>query len=145
MDLNRLEKYGDWGLLIARVGVGLMFVFVHGEPKLMGGPERWAKLGTAMEYLGIGFAPTFWGFMAAIAEFFGGLLLALGLFFRPACLGLIATMFVAAAMHLGRGDTMVQSSHAIENFFFLIGLFLVGPGKFSLDYFLTQRRNSSSK
>ncbi|MDQ7053930.1 MAG: DoxX family protein [candidate division KSB1 bacterium] len=143
MVLSKLAKYGDLGLLVARLGVGLMFIFVHGGPKILGGPERWAKLGTAMEYLAIGFAPTFWGFMASIAEFLGGLLLVLGLFFRPACLGLIATMFVAASMHLGRGDTLVQASHAIENFFFLVGILMVGPGKYSLDHYILNRRQPS--
>ncbi len=61
-----------------RLGVGLMFFFVHGLPKMQAGPELWTKLGVAMSNVGITFAPDFWGFMAASAECFGGLLLAAG-------------------------------------------------------------------
>jgi hypothetical protein len=37
---NGLDRYRDVGLLIARLGFGLGFVWYHGLPKLMGGMER---------------------------------------------------------------------------------------------------------
>ena len=79
-----LDKYRDIGLLILRVGIGIMFV-LHGLPKLISGSETWTMLGGSMKALGLGFAPTAWGFMAALSEFAGGILLTLGFFFRPAC------------------------------------------------------------
>lgn len=39
MILRSLDKYRDVGLLILRVGIGLMFM-IHGFPKLFGGPEK---------------------------------------------------------------------------------------------------------
>ncbi len=84
MVFSFLDKYRDVGLLILRVGIGVMFVF-HGYPKLIAGPEAWAMIGGSMKVLGIGFAQTAWGFMAALSECAGGILLAVGFFTRPAC------------------------------------------------------------
>ncbi|HWR84285.1 MAG TPA: DoxX family protein [Candidatus Deferrimicrobium sp.] len=130
---NHLDKYRDAGLLIARIGLGFMFAFVHGWPKLTGGPELWAKVGGAMSRFGLGFYPEFWGFMAMTAEFGGGLLLALGLWFRPALAVMVFTMFVAAVHHLASGDSLGTASHAIESGIIFAALFLMGPGRYSLD------------
>ena len=78
MILHKLDKHRDIGLLLLRVGIGIMFMF-HGYPKLAGGSEGWTKLGGALSALGVNFAPTFMGLMAALSEFGGGLLLVLGL------------------------------------------------------------------
>lgn len=127
-----LGRYTDAGLLLMRVGLGAMMI-VHGYPKLVGGPEKWAKVGRAMENLNIDAYPTFWGFMAAAAEAFGGLLLMIGLAFRPAALLLLFTMVVAAMSHFAKGDDLLRSSHAIELGFVFLGLFFVGPGRYSID------------
>lgn len=132
MGLLHDETYRDHGLLFARVGLGVMFI-AHGWPKLVGGPEQWEKVGGAMASLGLDFAPMFWGFAGAGAEVFGGLLLALGLLTRPALFFLICTMTVAAIKHIEAGDGFKGYSHAVEAGIMFIGLFLIGPGKFSLD------------
>ncbi len=125
-------RYRDFGLLLLRLGIGAMFL-VHGGPKLLAGPAKWEKLGTAMSYLGIYAMPEVWGFMAAFSEFFGGLCLILGLFFRPACLLLAVTMAVAATMHLGKGEGLMAASHAIESGILFGSLIFIGPGRFSVD------------
>jgi len=131
--MNRLlGKGSDVGLLILRVGIGVMFM-IHGWPKLSGGPEVWVKLGGAIGVFGITFAPTFWGLMAAVSEFAGGLLLALGLLTRPACVFLLSTMVVAAAMHITKGDGFTVYSHAMKAGVVFLSLIFVGPGRFSLD------------
>jgi putative oxidoreductase len=131
--LNRLDGFRDVGVLVMRVGLGLMFVG-HGWGKLVGGPEKWEKIGGAMSTFGIDFAPVFWGFMAAFAEVFGGLALAAGLAMRPVLLGLlIPTMIVAAAKHMAAGDGFKGYSHAVEVGIAFVGLALIGPGRFSLD------------
>jgi len=132
LSLKALDEFRDQGLLVLRVGLGIMFV-LHGWPKLAGGPEKWEKVGGAVGTLGIDFAPQFWGFMAAMAEFGGGILLALGLLTRPALLGLIFTMFVAAWMHISKESGFPKISHPIELGITFMGLLLTGPGKFSLD------------
>ena len=140
MIFQKLDKHRDSGLLILRVGIGIMFM-IHGFPKLSGGPEKWAKLGGAVSALGINVAPTFMGFMAAISEFGGGLLLVLGLFTRPACFFLLSTMVVATLMHVKSGHAFVKYSHALESAILFFSLLFIGPGKISLDekFFKTKR------
>jgi putative oxidoreductase len=92
-----LGRYADLGLLIARLGFGLGFVWYHGLPKLRGGPERWVGTGGAMESIGIRFAYEYWGLAAGIAEGIGGLLIASGLFFRPAVAAVAFVVTRAAA------------------------------------------------
>jgi putative oxidoreductase len=125
------SRWLDHGLLVLRVGIGGMFM-AHGWPKLAGGAKSWAKLGGAMAHLGLDFWPTFWGFSAACAEFFGGMLIALGLLFKPACGMLLATMAVAATMHIRTGDGVMGASHAIELGILFASLMLIGPGKYAL-------------
>jgi putative oxidoreductase len=129
---SNLGNYKNFGLLIIRVGLGIMFIY-HGLPKLMGGPKEWAELGSATKYIGIHTLPTFFGLMSAITETFGGFLLILGLVFRPVCLLLLINLIVAAALHLGKGDGMEGAAHAIEDAVVFAGLFFVGPGRTSID------------
>ena len=143
MVLTFLNKHRHIGLLVLRIGIGLMFI-LHGAPKLFGGVEKWEKLGMAMATLGIGFAPVFWGFMAAVSEFFGGICLILGFVFRPACILLTITMLVAAISHLSRGDGLGGASHAIELGIVFLSLILIGAGRYSLDEKLRPHQGESS-
>jgi putative oxidoreductase len=92
-----------------------------------------------MGFLGIHFLPTFWGFMATFAEFFGGFFLIGGFFFRPACLLLVIDMIVATAMHLGTHQGFAVASHAIEDGIVFLSLLLIGPGEKSVDMWLQRR------
>jgi putative oxidoreductase len=104
----------DIGLLLLRIDIGAMFIY-HGLPKIFGGPQMWVKVGMmAMPGLGIKFAPAFWGFMAGISEFVGGILIIFGLFFRLACTLLLITMAVAAYTQLARAG-MLAASQPIED------------------------------
>lgn len=127
-----LGRWQDVGLLVMRVGLGLGMV-AHGWPKPWGGPAKWEALGGAMASVGITFLPTFWGLCAALAEVFGGLLLAVGLATRPAAAALAFTMFIAAAMHLDAGDGYLGSSHAIEVGWAFVGLVFLGSGRYGVD------------
>ena len=130
--LENLGKYRNTGLLIVRVGLGIMFM-IHGFPKIMGGPEGWTGLGGSMKVIGIDFLPIFWGFMAAATETFGGFLLLLGLFFRPVNILLVFTMLIATLVHFGKGDGLSGASHAIELGIVFFSLIFIGPGKYSID------------
>lgn len=129
---SRLGKYTNFGLLLMRVGLGTMMI-MHGYPKLAGGPEMWEKIGGAAANIGIHSYPVFWGFMSGTAEGLGGLLLILGLAFRPACLFLLFNMVVASINHLTKGDSILMASHAIELGCVFLGLFFIGPGRYSVD------------
>lgn len=124
------------GLLITRLGVGLIMLMFHGYGKLTGGAETWAQVGAGMGNLGIGFAPAFWGFMAMFAEFVGSILVILGVLFRPALILLGFNMFVAVIFHLNMPPESPNAgwsgaSHALLYFFVYLGLFLTGPGKYA--------------
>ncbi len=121
----------DFGLLFLRLGLGILFV-IHGYPKLMGGPSQWAFLGSQMGHLGINFLPTFWGFMAACTEFFGGVFLIVGLFHRLACFFLAFVMLVAMLFHFGKGEGLMGASHALELMIVFLGFIFMGPGKYSV-------------
>jgi len=133
-----LERYRDHGLLVLRVGFGLGFIWYHGWGKITGGPERWAALGGSMEYLGITFAPVFWGLMASMAETVGALCIVLGLFFRPAALVLAFVMVMATVNHHVTGQG--TPAHSFKNIWLFVGLMAIGPGRFSLDHIRERRR-----
>ena len=126
------NKYStDYGLLIIRAGMGILFL-IFGWPKIIGGTEMWNGIGGSMANVGIHFAPAFWGFMAAFAEFAGGICLITGFLFRPALAMLIFTMFIAGLMHYVKGDGFNGYNHALECGIIFLGLFISGPGKYAL-------------
>jgi len=127
---NILKNY-DIGILIIRLGIGIPFFF-HGLPKLTGGVETWLKLGGKMSLFGIDFLPEFWGFAAAFAETFGGIFVALGIFWRFSNFILLSTMIVAVRYHLASGDGFGAISHALEAGALFLGLLFISPGKYSL-------------
>lgn len=142
MIFHDLDKHRDKGLLLLRIGIGIMFIF-HGFPKLTAGPEVWTRLGGALSAMGINVAPAFMGLMAALAETAGGALLILGLFTRPACFFLLCTMVVAALMHILNGDPFAKYSHAVESAVLFFSLLFIGPGRFSLDQKLSEQNKQT--
>jgi putative oxidoreductase len=127
-----LGRFRDFGLLVMRLGLGLAYI-MHGSGKMFGGPDTWTQLGGTMSQLGITFTPTLWGFLAAFAEFGGGILLILGLAFRPAALMLLCTMIVATFTMYKGGQDFTAYSHPLKMAFVFFALLFVGPGRFSLD------------
>ncbi len=125
---------GDWcdrGLLLMRIGLGIMFI-IHGYPKISGGVAIWERVGQAMGTVGISFFPAFWGLAAALSEFVGGFLLILGLFFRPACGFLAFTMAIATIMLVSHKAGFTTASHPGELLIVFLGLLCIGPGKYRL-------------
>ena len=96
------------------------------------GPQAWfiadvAKMGFPI--------PAFFARCAVLSEFFGRILLALGLLARPAAFFNAITTFVAAFVY-HKGD--VSGSALIGTVFFAstMGLTLTGPGRISIDYLI---------
>ena len=129
---SHLSKFRDLGLLLLRVTFGLYMALGHGWGKIAGGPEQWAGLGGTMEIFGLGFAPTFWGFMAAFAEFACALLVVVGFLTRPAALLVVINMAVAATAHITGAIDGGPEMALLYGFVFL-SLILIGPGKYSID------------
>lgn len=139
MEGNLLHKpvEKDLALLVVRLGVGVSMLVFHGWAKIVGGPEVWERVGGAMGNLGIHFFPVAWGFLAALAESGGSILLILGVLTRPAAAMLACTMIVAVLRHLSLpaeepGSGWKGASHALELLAVYVGLLLAGPGLFSL-------------
>ena len=126
-----------FALLVIRVGFGIIFMF-HGWPKITGGVETWTWLGGAMGNIGLGFAPAFWGFMAAVAEFVGGLFLVLGLLTRPFAAMMLFTMVMATIMHVANDDPQNTILHTTKGIAVFTGLLFSGAGKYSVDSLLSR-------
>lgn len=126
----------DTGLLILRLVLGLLFVG-HGSQKLFG----WfggGGLAKTEGWLGsMGMRPAwFWALMAALSEFGGGLLLALGFLSPLGSLGIIAAMIVAIAKaHLPKGFWNSNGGYEFPllNLTAALALGLTGPGVYSVD------------
>lgn len=129
--LGTLGNYKNFGLFIIRVGLGIMFIY-HGLPKLEGGKGLWEEIGKASGYIGIHFAPMFWGLACAIVETVGGVFLIIGFWFRPVCLLLIINLVVAALSQYAHGG-LGDAAHPIEDAITFAGLLFLGPGKYSVD------------
>jgi putative oxidoreductase len=129
---SNLGNYKNFGLLIIRVGLGILFIY-HGLPKLLGGPTKWEHVGTATTSVGIHFLPMVWGLLAAATETFGGFLVILGLAFRPVCLLLVIELVVAAVFTFHQSGSLGDATHAIEDAVTFAGLLFIGPGKYSMD------------
>lgn len=126
------KKLTDLGLLILRVGIGLIFI-KHGFPKLLTGTEKWIWMGSQLKHLGITFAPLFFGFLAVCAEFFGGIALVLGLGTRIAAFFMADVMFVAVVMHYSQGDAFGTIAHPLSLLVVFLSLMIMGGGSYSLD------------
>ncbi|HEY8781925.1 MAG TPA: DoxX family protein [Mucilaginibacter sp.] len=129
---DKLGNYKNFGLLVIRVGLGIMFIY-HGFPKLGGGVKLWEQIGSSTKYVDIHFLPVVWGLLSAVVETFGGFLLILGLAFRPVCLLLLINLIVAAASQFGKGHGLMGAAEAVEDAVVFAGLIFVGPGRYSID------------
>jgi putative oxidoreductase len=133
----------DYGLLVLRLGIGIMYVTVHAYPKIAGGVQTWLGLGrTFGNLIGVTFWPVFWGLMASISEFVGGMCLITGVMFRPACAAMLFTMSVAVLMNLKGGYGFSGASEAFELGTVLVGLIIIGTGKITLTNTLTSRKRT---
>ncbi|KFA89911.1 DoxX family protein [Archangium violaceum] len=115
------------GWTLVRVVFGLTLALAHGLPKVTGDISRFAE-GVA----GLGFPiPLFFAWCAALAELVGGLLVALGLFTRPAAAFAAFTMVVALYRH--RVDPFGRMELALLYLAVLAAAVLVGGGPYSVD------------
>ncbi len=134
---SHLDRFSDLGLLIARAGIGLLFLCVHGWPKLAGGIGKWESVGRSVSYLGIKFGYPFWGFLAAMSEVVGGFCLIVGFLHRPAALALALTMAVASIWKFYPFGGWDAAAHPLSLLCVCVALFFTGPGKLSLDARMT--------
>jgi putative oxidoreductase len=127
------SKLADIGLAILRVVAGVAMAVNHGADKIRDPSKIIGFAGS------LGFpAPTFFGWMAAIAEFFGGILLALGLATRPAAFLVGCTMFTAA--FIAHADDNLKTREPALLFLSVAVLFLLtGSGRYGIDALLRKK------
>lgn len=131
-DVKKLFQDHDLGLLIIRLVMGAAMI-AYGVPKFMNGGEYLTKVGGAMGYVGIHFAPFFWGLLAAIIEVVGGFMILVGALFRPAAFGLMIVMIIATIFQAHTGKDFISTAlHPLTYAGVFLGLLFKGPGKWSI-------------
>lgn len=125
--MNRLEKYADIVFLVMRVVVGLLFA-VHGAQKLFGILDGHVQDFPSQAWIG------------GLIELAGGVLIAIGLFTRPAAFLSSGTMAVAYIQFHWKGalderffPVVNQGELAVVYAFLFLYIACVGAGRFSLD------------
>lgn len=130
------SSWDEWAHVLIRVAFGLIFI-PHGMQKLFasfGGPgmagfiANLAKNGYPM--------PTFWGWVIALLEFVGGIMLVVGLFTRPVAVAMLIFMLEAARFHYGLGGFFwTGRGNEYPLILAAISLYLIirGAGPYSVD------------
>lgn len=135
----------DLAVVILRVVLGVIFI-AHGSQKVLGafgGYGLEATVGYFSKNLGI---PVILGYVALFTEFFGGIFILLGLFTRPAALGIFITMFVAFTVHLPAGFFLPNGfEYTFVLAFISLFILLFGAGNISLDNYLYQKLENNNK
>lgn len=139
--MNRTTTSRDVALLLERLMLGTVFVF-HGSQKMFGAFGGYGLQGTAdwMATVGIPL-PFLSATLAASAELFGGIALALGVGTRLAVVPLVVTMLVATAVHAGGGFAVTNGGveYTLVLTTMLVALGLSGAGSYSVDAALRER------
>lgn len=124
-----LDKLQPLGLLVLRVGVGVIMI-AHGGQKVFGGLHNHLEF---VHQLGM---PAWWGYLSTATEFLGGILLIAGLFTRIVGVAMTIEMGVAIAKvhwHNGLahpGGMDLALAIAVGAF----ALIFFGAGEISLDW-----------
>ena len=125
----------DLILTLLRVYIGFSMAFAHGIKKIPpseGFIEHTGDLGFPI--------PLIFAWSAGLAEFAGALLLAFGLFTRPAAFFVAATMFVAGFINHA-GDPYGNAEKAFMYFAIAVVYLVLGSGRYSLDSLFRRKLN----
>ncbi|MEX0618567.1 MAG: DoxX family protein [Pseudohongiellaceae bacterium] len=145
-DLAQSLEYPAWTLF--RVGSAAMFI-THGYTKLFGANPQPFR-GGGMTAISIGELISLpmplainCLFIAAVIEFFGGLLLLVGLYTQWTALTAAVLMLMAyLTAHLAWFPTLNNGELAALYFLVFLVLFSYGAGPYSLDNWLSRRRQA---
>jgi putative oxidoreductase len=127
-------------LLWLRVLMGIG-IATHGYPKVFGGDID--KLASGVAKLGFP-APELFAWAAALSEFVGGILVALGFVTRPAAALIFITMTVAA-FGAHASDPFKVKELALAYWTISGALILTGAGPFALDHYVRWGKKTAEK
>jgi putative oxidoreductase len=137
-----LNSNSGFAPLALRIPVGIIFI-AHGAQKLFGAFGGYGLQGTGQWMASIGLEPGYlMALLAGSGEFFGGLLILVGLLTRPAALVLAMTMVVAIfSVHFSNGLFMSNNGYEFALALLAVSISLVfsGSGKVALDGFLAKK------
>jgi putative oxidoreductase len=135
-----LDRLQPLALLVMRLSVGVIMV-AHGYHKVFGGLHHHAQM-----VAGLGL-PAWLGYVSSFTEFFGGLLLLVGLFTRCAAIAVCIDLIVAiwkVHWHNGlTGDHGYEFPLAVATLAFALIFF--GAGPIALDHILRGGGSGSFK
>lgn len=134
--LGSTPQLRDSGMLIIRIGVGLIFVG-HGFLKILGGTQTWIWLGQMM-HMNVPW-PMVWGLAATASEFLGGFCLAIGFGTRIAAYFISNVMIFAFIHHRVHGDSYMHYSYPLTMLTVMIGFLIAGGGYYSVDAIILRR------
>ena len=134
--LTWLDRFQSFGALVMRLSLGAI-ILAHGYQKIF---PRGALYAFTQEVAHLGL-PAWLGYVAAFTEFFGGILLILGLLTRLAALGCAIDMAVAVLkvhLHAGLEGHPGRAGFEFPLALFAIALMLVftGSGLLGIDRFI---------
>lgn len=137
-----LKSAPSFAHLALRIPIGIILI-AHGSQKLFGWFGGYGLEGTGQWMTSIGLTPSYlMALMAGSSEFFGGLLLLLGLLTRPTALVLSFTMVIAIfSVHIGNGLFLANNGYefGLALLAATASLAVSGAGKLSLDNLLASR------
>ncbi len=148
------DRRWEWlPIFVARFSLGLFFA-VSGYNKLFI-PAKYEGLIHLMTEIGMPF-PEFMALFLASVEFYGGLMLMVGLFSTISAIALTIAMIVAIVTveieevipkGLGFLDWMSWFLYLPQVMYVILFVWLIitGPGRFSLDYFLARKLGLDSE
>jgi putative oxidoreductase len=130
------EGLGKYAYTFLRIAFGAWYI-PHGMQKLFGAFGGPGIAGNAAIFDKVGFGPgMFWGTLVGCTEFFGGILLILGLLTRPVAFMFVVFMYVAA-FHFNVRFGYFWTKGGMEMPLLLLAIALVilvrGGGEYSLD------------
>ena len=141
--MRYLDRLQPLALFVLRLALGAIML-AHGYHKVLGGMHQHAHF---IASLGL---PAWLGYVSALTEFLGGLLLLVGFFTRPAAFAVCINLVVAIwKVHLHNGLSGVPDRPGYEFPLALaaiaFALIFLGAGPIALDHVLRGGGNFSSR
>lgn len=140
--IKLLRTDAGFAPLALRLPIGITFM-AHGAQKLFGWFGGYGLEGTGQWMASIGLTPGYlMALMAGSSEFFGGLLLIIGLLIRPTSAVLAFTMLMAiVTVHLDNGLFMSNNGYefGLALLAAIISLTISGAGKLSIDSMIARK------
>lgn len=129
------QKCASWALLVLRIAMAIIFIY-HGYGKLFGAPGMTGFTGMVGN---LGFPlPSVFAYIAALAEFIGGIALLLGVWTRLAASLIGVNMIVAIIMVKKFALPMIDADLALLAI--SLTLVLMGPGMYSISALTNKTR-----